>query len=546
MKMKKLLSLFLATVTVIGCLSGCGNNTATKGVEYDFKETEETIEYTFFNSGFTSYPDEHDSVLKFIEEKFNIKINLVGATTDNWQQRLSAMIADNKTPDFFFSLPETSTFTDYIKKEVIVDLDAYIEHGGEELSVLKAALNAEPFGDNIKIDDKYYFVPNVVGSSAHVLMVRKDWMKKWNEAPVADGGRGLSGDEVYKEPTTLSEFTSMLTYFHKKNLSGGNITYGMSMNSYFDFYKDFMGTFGVAPDFYVYKDGNYQYSVYTDNYENFIQWFKDGDGTYIYDAAYAMTEGEAVQAFIDGKVGCVLSNGDTLIDGLIGSIERTHADWDMNDIITLISVPNSDDGKYTGGFMSHNGYWGGWAISATAKEPMRLLKVINYMLSEEGQKLITYGIKDTHYTEDENGTITPDYDARNNDGGFQVWLNKGSTKEGYLLGRYAIGAALIACPFKVENGKIVENYPNDTSGYPSFQKLSREICQTDPVYSGLRTLIEDPDVNKYKTKIMDAIELYTISRISGTTKSDAMSLLESTMKSSRADDVLKYLNENNK
>lgn len=546
MKKIRLTALFLVVVMLCGCLAGCGGKTAKTGIEYDYTETEETIEYTFFASGFNNYPDQHDAVLKFLEEKFNIKINLVGATADNWQQRLAALIADNKTPDLFFSLPDTSTFTDFIKKEVIVDLNAYIEHGGDELSTLSAVLAAEPFGDNIKINDKNYFVPYVVGSSGHILMVRKDWMKQWNAAPASEGGRGLSGDDVYKQPTTLSEFTSMVTYFHTANLSGGNITYGMAMNPYFDFYRDMMGTFGIEPDFYIDKDGNYQYSVFDEKYEDFIKWFQDGDGTYIYDGAYAMTEAEMIQAFIDGKTGVILSNGDTLIDGLIGSIENMHSDWNMDEVITLIQLPDSDDGSHTGGFMNFNYYWGGWAMSADAKEPMRLVRFLDYILSEEGQKLMTYGIKDVHYTESEDGVITPDYDARNNDGGFSVWLSKGNKAEGYLLGRYSVGSAFIACPFKVENGKIVENYPLDTSGYPTFQKLSRELCADDPTYSGLRTLIADPEVNKYKAKILDAIEQYTISRISGTSKEEAMELLESTMTSNRADDVLEYLNENNK
>lgn len=546
MKKIRLTALFLSILMICSCFVGCGGPVAKSGIEYDFTESEETIEYTFFNSGFSNYPEEHDSVLKFLEEKFNIKINLVGATSDNWQQRLSAMIADNKTPDLFFSLPDTSTFTDFIKKEVIVDLDAYLEHGGEELSVLADVLAAEQFGENIKINDKNYFVPYVVGTSSHILMVRKDWMKQWNEAPTSQGGRGLTGEDVYKQPATLSEFTSMLTYFHTANLSGGNITYGMAMNPYFDFYKDMMGTFGISPDFYVDEKGNYQYSVFDEKYEDFIKWFQDGDGTYIYDGAYAMTEAEMVQTFIDGKVGVILSNGDTLIDGLVGSIERMHADWNMDDVVTLISLPGSDDGAYTGGFMSHNFYWGGWAISANAKEPMRLMKLLNYMLSEEGQKLLTYGIKDQHYTEDAEGVITPNYEARDNDGSFNVWLNKGSKAEGYLLGRYSVGSSFIACPFTIENGKLVENYPNDTSDYPGLQKLEREICATNPTYSGLRTLIEDPEVNKYKTKVMDAIEQYTISRISGTDKEEALTLLNSTMSSNKADAVLDYLNKNNK
>ena len=543
-KMHKRLALVFGAAMAAGCLASC-SPPAGGGIEYDFTVSDKTVEYTFFSPGWNNLPTNNDKVLKSLEEKFNIKIKMVGATSTNWQQRLSNLVADNETPDLFFILPNTSTMTDYIKKEVVIDVSTFIEHEKTELAGLDEILKAEPYGENILINGKNYFVPQSVGTTNRVLLVRKDWMKVWNEAPVASGGRAKTGEDVYAEPQTLSEFTSMLTYFHTAGLGTAKNTYGMVMNPDFDFYKDFMATFGVKPDYYTDASGNYQFSALTEEYDEFIEWFKEGDGSYIYPEFYSATEAEMIEAFNRGEVGAILSNGDTMVDGLLRSVEVLNPGESIDDLVTMITPPDSDDGANQGAFMSFNFYWGGWAVSADAKEPMRLVKLLNYLYSEEGQTLLTHGVKDVHYTVTD-GVIVPSFDGRNNDGGSQCWSNKKDAATGPLEGRYNVGAQFIPCPFKVENGKLVENYPVETSAYPTWQAKARQITAQNSKQGGLTKIIADPDLNGYNTKIMDAIEQYTISRISGTAKSEAMSLLNSQLSSNKSDKVLKYLNENMK
>ena len=539
-KFNKILSLLFVAVMAVSCIGGCGKKDDT-GLEYDFNVSDKTVEYSFFSPNWNGLPTTNDKVLQSIEEKFNVKLNMIGATNSNWQQNLANLVADQETPDLFFILPNTSTMTDYIKKEVVYDANAFIENSPEDLATLSEVLGAEQFGDNVKINGLNYFIPQTVGTTNRVLMVRKDWMKKWNEEE-----RGKTGDDVYLEPQTLSEFTAMLKFFNSKSLSGSK-TYGMALNPDFDFYEDFMATFGVKPDYYLDGDGNYQLSVNSENYENFIKWFREGDGTYLYPEFYSLSEAEAINAFSTGKVGAILSNGSTMIDGLIKGVETTNG-ASADDLIALITPPNSDDGTHKGAFQSFNFYWGGWAVSATAEEPMRIFKILDYLYSQEGQNLMVHGVKDVHYTVADDGTILPNHDGRKADGAEKVWENKGDGATGSLLGRYRVGSQFMPCPFNVVDGKLVENYPVETSEYPKWQTLSRELTAKNSVPGGLTKIIADPDVNSYNTKIMDAVEQYTISVIGGnaTEQEEAKALLDSRLISYKADKVLEYLNQNMK
>lgn len=533
--MKKLLVVLLSLVLALPVFAACAK--PGSGLDYDFTETENTVTYRFFSLNFQYFEGlENDRVLQYLEEKFNVRIEITGASESAWEQRLSTEIYDGDTPDVFFSLPNTSGYSDYIRREVITDLDPYIEKA--DAQNLKAMLAAEPFDTAAKIGGKNYFIPQPTGVSNHTLYVRKDWMNLWN----AD--RGAAQDTI---PETLSEFTDMLQYFVEENLSGGRNTYGLSLCSNFDFYKDFMGTFGVVPDFYKDANGNHQLSVYTENYRTMMDWFRTGvtEG-YVYPDFYILTEDENRMNFLQGKCGAMISNGDAIIDGVLTQMRTLNPDNYM-DMVELLPMPDSNDGTYKGGFKGWDWFWGGWSISAEAQEPMRLIRLLDYMFSEEGQKLLTYGVEGVHYTQ-EDGAIVPNNAARLEDG-VKTFLYPDVMKPEEPSGRYMIGTQLLPVPFKIEEGKLVRNVPADTYFSPELIEKSYDLVDGEgatPNYSAVRVLISDPDISEANTKILDAIETFTFNYISGKNFDSEKATMESIFNNkNNLQNLLKWLDENN-
>ena len=533
---KKLLATTLACATVLG-MTACGG-TPSLELDYDYTQSDKTIEYTFFSTNWQNFEGaKEDRILKHIEEKFNVDIKITGAGS-TWQDRLSTEIADNNTPDLFFALPDTSTITDYIKKQVVTDLNPYIEKANA--TNLKQILGTEQYKKTTLINGKNYFIPQSVGYTTRVILVRKDWMAKWNE---------VRGAEATAEPQTLSEFTSMLSYFRNNDPDGDNKknTYGLALSNNFDYVQDFFATFGVKPEYYTDENGDYQISAMSDNYKDMLEWFKQGNSEgYVYSDFYMMTETEALQSFYQGVCGAVVTSGDLLLDGIINEIENAYPGQNYKDMLTLIAPPDSDDGQYQGAFKGWNFYWGGWCVSADAEEPMRLIKILDYLFSPEGQKLMVYGLEGTHYTET-NGVITPNNAERLAEGS-NIFSYPNAADLTAPAGRYMVGYQLTPCPYTIENNKLVINYPYDTARDPEMMKKAYDLTYaTTPNFNALSTIIADPDINDYNSKIIDAVETYSINVISGNdTQEDAYEDLMSRLSSAKYQTVLSYINENNK
>lgn len=533
---KKLLATTMACATALG-MTACGGG-ASLELDYDYTESDKKIEYTFFSTNWQDFEGaKEDRILKHIEEKFNVDIKITGAGS-NWQDRLSTEIADNNTPDLFFALPDTSTITDYIKKQVITDINPYIEKA--KATNLQQIFGTEQYKKTTLINGKNYFIPQSVGYTTRVILVRKDWMAKWNES---------RGAEQFAEPQTLSEFTSMLTYFRGNDPDGDGKknTYGLALSNNFDYVQDFFATFGVKPEYYTDENGDYQISAMSDNYKDMLEWFKQGNSNgYVYSDFYMMTETEALESFYQGVCGAVVTSGDLLLDGIINEIENAYPGQDYKDMLTLIAPPDSDDGQYQGAFKGWNFYWGGWCVSADAEEPMRLIKILDYLFSPEGQKMMVYGLEGTHYTT-ENGVIVPNNQERLQEG-TNVFSYPNAADLTAPKGRYMVGYQLIPCPYKIQDNKLVINYPYDTARDSEMMKKAYDLTYaTTPNFNALSTIIADPDINDYNSKIIDAVETYSINVISGNdSQEDAYEDLMSRLSSAKYQEVLSYINKNNK
>ncbi|MBE7087255.1 MAG: extracellular solute-binding protein [Clostridiales bacterium] len=545
--MKKLLALVLSVCclfTTVGCGGGGG------GLEYDYTETNETIEYTFYSPDWQKFQGkENDRVLKHLEEKFNVSIKIEGASSSMYYTNLKNRIAGDNSPDMFFMQPDEASFSDYIYQEVVTDLNGYINKAADEESPyltglgkatnLKTILSTEQYAKTTLVNGKNYFIPQSVGYTTRIIIVRKDWMKEWNE------GRGKTGDDVYVQPQTLSEFESMLTYFKTKTNA-----YGMQLSSNFDFLQDFFASFGIKPYFYLDSDGNYQLSATHDNYKTMLEWFHSLCSQGLLDPQFStLSEDDALRSFYQGQVGLVVSSGDFLLDGIINELMSTPqmTGKEVNDVVTLITPPDSDDRTYKGAFRGWNFYWGGWCISPSAPEPMRLIRMLDYVFSPEGQKLMVYGVEGVHYTQ-EGDVITPNYTNRLADGQ-DVFVCPDTTKTNEPRGRYNIGHQLIPCPYIIDNNRLVINYPYDTGRDYDLMKLSYDLTYEEtPNFDELSTIIADKNMAKDKNEILDSVIEYTTNVIVGTngTQQELYSDLMSVLNQLDYLDLLDYLNQNNK
>ncbi len=523
-KFFRALAILIAAVTAF-CATGCGGTDFTLEYEYDYTVSDKKLNYSFYGTVSAFNRKDNDTVIEEIEKKFNVKIDLQFGSANDWRKQLSTYVnSDKNVPDMFFGVPDESYFSDWVDKGLIVPYNGYVDKIEEEngSSNLKNIFNAEQLKYTTVMNGTNYFVPQVIDISNHFLVVRKDWMVKWATL------RGKTEPATY-EPKTISEFTDMLRYFQNGDPDGNgqNDTFGLGLNNNFDFTEAFLSAFGVSPSYTLNSDGTYTLSALTQGYDNFINWMSAGNkdtgsdmenGGYILKSFYTFTESDVRSKFEGGTVGALVMTGNFSYTNEVDVVTTDIKGAELANI----PFPSSDDGNFVGSPVGDSFYYGGWCISKNAKEPYRLVKILDYIFGEEGQELFSWGVKDVHYSVGENGEkylTTDNLDNRYDSMAFADRTPK--TNKSQFNGPYTLGMNLYPAYFKVVDGKIVINNPYDLyyNGGEAQKKhdayMKKLYDDNTANYRQPRFLLSDTEMSEISIACLDYAKNYTINVIGG-------------------------------
>ena len=536
-KISKIAMLFVCAAVLFGSVftfAACVKQ--LQDFEYDFTETDELVEYTFFAHNWNMYEgQDNDRILKFIEQKFNVRIKITGAPWEGWRDRLSTQIGANQAPDLFFYLPNEKAYSEYVRKQQIQPLDGYIEKANA--TNLKSMFASNQLKD-ATFGGLHYFVPNIFAPSNHAIYVRKDWMKKWIDA------RGYTNKT---QPETLSEFADMLKYFTENDPDGSETeTVGMTASQEVGWFDNFLASFGISPN-WTNENGEYVWNATTDGYKNMTNYFADlYNKGYIRQEFFTQTDAEKEEDFINGRAGVMISNNNAMVDSIISRMSKgVLAGKNPEDYIDVIMPPSSDDGKLQGKYAAYDGYWGGFNISNTAREPMRLVRILDYMMSEEGQMLRLYGIEGVHYELNDEGVVVPNLTERRQEGQNRFMTPNPDTLD--PSGKYSIGTYFSENKFFVdENNDLQIIRDTSTTLYRSIVEKANTFIDEKPLNYGNPRYIIDFDSTYYNnlSKLVDDTQIMFIMTVSGQQKYDeAFADFQSRLKADKYDNLKKTVND---
>lgn len=548
----RLLAVALSVITVFG-FTACGGNPNIGGTyEYDYTISNEKITYTFYSSQAQFVDHENDKVIKFLEDKFNVRIKLSTGGTEFRKLLSTKLSADKNVPDLAYLIPTESSFVDWVDKGYFVPLDGYLDKIEEETgsSALKNMLHTQELKDVTSLGGKYYFFPQIVDVASHYICVRKDWMKQWATS------KGKAEDYY---PTKIGEFTEMLTYFHDQNLSGGSYTYGLCLCNEWDFDTDFMSAFGVTPYFDKQSDGSYKICTENAKYDDYTNWLKNGLGSYLYPDFSALTATDARTKFEQGYAGAFIASGSAAYCNEYYAMEK----YGHKDAVAFVPFPSADDSESLGSPYGWSYYYGGYCISKNTKEPYRLVKIIDYLASDEGQTLLTYGIEGTHYTISDSGeytmrtssgekkyTLTDENLKNRKDEGVFVTPNVLKTSEAKdYYGKYDVGRAISPIPFYVKDGHLVINEAYDclarADDVKRYNEYVRELEKNNAINFAVPSkIISDVDISRYYSLCLDALKIYTLNVASGKDKTGELATLNKKLSGNKIEKVYEYLKNN--
>ena len=255
-------------------------------------------------------------------------------------------------------------------------------------------------------DGRYYcfakVFPDARSMSYNGQMIRQDWLDKLN----------------LERPNTIEEWETVLTAF-KNNDPNGNgeadeLPYVSSgLSGLYAFSSAWKVRTGLYPSV---DDGKITFGELQDGYKEFLMTMADWYQKGLIDPEFAATDGTSLQNKMTQNLGGAF-NGAT--SGGMGRILNLMADVQPEYNLTGVAPAMSADGvRYTANDALARAFIGqGAAISANTKHLDKVLAILDFCYSEEGNTLLNWGIQGESYDIAEDGSkYFTDYVYHNPDG----------------------------------------------------------------------------------------------------------------------------------
>lgn len=347
---------------------------------------------------------EEDLVFNEIETMFNVDIQYT--YSDSYQESLRLRIASGDYPDWFQSRAYqdyaamyedglTHNISDYLEQYSLPSLQIYLER--DDIQILKE-------------DDGWHMVPRWVGPMTHSMYVRQDWIDELGiDMPPVD------------EPQTVEEFRDMLAAFVEADPDGTETTGVVAFSDWW--YRHLM-----LPYTGVYQWGTYQgeaihqyaHPGYREAFKYFADLYADG----LIDPEIATTNRTvAEEKFHTGKAGVILAHTATNYRdaNLLAPLQERFPEAQ----IRVLLWPEGPEGPALKGRIP---FFGSTLISPDIEEAklLKILELMDYIHSEEGQNLMWFGIEGIHH-EVQNGRRVQLTEKANEDWGTNqhvlgVWM----------------------------------------------------------------------------------------------------------------------------
>ncbi|HHV10839.1 MAG TPA: extracellular solute-binding protein [Clostridiales bacterium] len=413
--MKKFIAILLCTLLIFSTFSACkkagdannSNNpdnstsgdaspasTSGEGTgepkTVDFSEHKE-FSYWLFSSPNDFYSDYSDNPgLQYLNEKFNMTLKCQQPVSGTEQESLNLMFGTGEYTDMIDVTSYTGSIDKLYEDDVIINIADYLDY----MPNFKKLLDEnEAFRKNIYSDDGKILKLSVLHTRDQLmwggLVYRYDILKTMT----GDNVKFPSGNA---EPTTIEDWDYMLPLFKQYFEAAGMQDYAPLIIPAYGYFpsNDLISSFGASMTYYM-DNGTVKYGPIEDGFYNYLkkmnEWYEAG---YIYkdfasrttDMFYlpntSLTYGGAAGIWfgLTSQVGDRMSMPDY---GLYVDVRGLKNPIDAKNGIT--TAPNR---LYSGRFEDVSKV----VITSACEDIERLLTTLDYLYTEEGSLLKTYGL----------------------------------------------------------------------------------------------------------------------------------------------------------
>lgn len=406
-KLRKFSMLTIVLVMMASLFAGCGtkevanegNNSdggtsTTTSSDDPFKDHLE-ISLAYWDIDNVAAKFEQDKIFQDLMKKFNVTLKPVNVTWDDYVQKYQMWAASGQLPDIFATdAIGTQYYRNWVNQGIVKALP-------EDMTAYPnlAKYFETPDIKGLSEDGKFYNVPRRMFPTVQWSVLDRPVLYRWDLAQQAG---------ITKEPETWDEFKAMLQAIVDKDPEGKKVT-GLTssttkmLGGFFWLYGNAAATSdGSGSDFkWIKEDGQFVPAVFSKNSLPALQNMREMFDNKLVDPDIALTKPDtAYDKFVSGKSAALLMGGGfTGIDQNVYEKrwKTAYPDVDFTENVKVLKPLKGLDGeRYHPVFKT---YWSESYFNAKMddKKMDRIMRIYDYVLSQEGLDLLTYGIEGEDY-----------------------------------------------------------------------------------------------------------------------------------------------------
>lgn len=354
------------------------------------KQLELSVAAWDIQTGFTKPNASNDTIYNDMAKKLNITIKPVQITWNDWQEKAKVWAASQQLPDIFvnsLATDNTSLYQMWAKQGVIKaipdDLSAY-----PNLQKLLAL----PSVQSLKIDGKLYMIPrgggdDTPGTLARPIRYRKDWAEQAGYTTA---------------PQSFEDFVAMTQAVMKQHPGIS----GLTINNKDYLLTQFLGSFPEfeLPNSWVKEDGKWIPAFTSNKVDTGIQQLRTLYTDGILDKDFAIQkDADGVNKFISGKSFALYGLEGT---PKVEQFKEANPGVDISEAIGYLDIWPAADGKRY--YFNSTPYWSETYFPSSLSDEKfdRALQLMDYLVSEDFQKVRDNGIENVDYKTDNGQAVS--------------------------------------------------------------------------------------------------------------------------------------------
>lgn len=408
--LKKAAVILLVSLLFLNLLSACsgkdgntgneaaGTNQSTTKAAGDTAAKAEPVKLSIMSPSGGRIIKEDNPALLELQKVTNTELEILLIPDAEYYNKLNAMVASGDAYDMIRTLQYDVNM--YVPQGVFTALDELIDQYGPNI---KRIIPEEIF-EKLSYQSKVYGIPSVNYSGKLGFSVRKDWMEALQ----------------LTAPKTLDEFYEVLKAFKAYKPEaypyGG---YEFNQTSPFLNFSMIFGAYGIQPAFNTLKDGKIHTGVISQEYKEGLKFIKKLFDEKLIDPEILIDKADqGREKLLQGKLGSFTAWWSIVPTVLMEQYKMKEVDPNAEWLLVEpVSGPGGDKGMMSWGDVS-----GMISISTNCKEKEAAVKFLDYLITDDGYRLVFMGIKDVHWTADKDGKFS-EYTAEGKKAMDEKWLD---------------------------------------------------------------------------------------------------------------------------